>query len=126
MERQKKHEKNIYARIIEVWPSMPEAIDVLKKFKDLPQKKHEKNMLNHETLLDKSLMKMTEKLNEEIKKNKWMDMELMLMKDFPPIGKEDLNDDAKDKLDCKREILSEIILTVTECIENFENGKKHK
>ncbi|CAN1262552.1 hypothetical protein LINPERPRIM_LOCUS11319 [Linum perenne] len=55
-------------------------------------------MLNHETLLDKSLRKMTEKLNDEIEKNKRMKMELMLMEDFPPIGEEDLNDYAKKKL----------------------------
>ncbi|CAN1175570.1 Agamous-like MADS-box protein AGL86 [Linum perenne] len=39
----------------EIWPSVPEAIDVLKKFKGLPQKKQKKHMLNHETLLDKTV-----------------------------------------------------------------------
>ncbi|CAN1162267.1 hypothetical protein LINPERHAP2_LOCUS24404 [Linum perenne] len=39
----------------EVWPYVLEAVDVLKKFKSLPQKKREKNMLNHETLLDKKV-----------------------------------------------------------------------
>ncbi|CAN1132517.1 hypothetical protein LINPERHAP2_LOCUS7078 [Linum perenne] len=62
---------------------MPEAIDLLKKFKGMPQKKKEKNMLNNETLLDKSLRKMMKKLNEEIEKNRWMEMELMLMEDLP-------------------------------------------
>ncbi|CAN1155990.1 hypothetical protein LINPERHAP2_LOCUS20686 [Linum perenne] len=70
---------------------MPEAIDVLGKFKGLPQKNQEKNMFNHETLLDK-------KLNDEIENNKWMEMELMLIEDFPPIGEEDLNNYAKKKL----------------------------
>ncbi|CAN1262553.1 Agamous-like MADS-box protein AGL90 [Linum perenne] len=83
----------------EVWPSAPEAIDVLEKFKGLPQKKQENNMLNHETLLDKSLRKMTEKLNDEIEKNKWMKMELMLMENFPPTGEEDLIDYAKKEIE---------------------------
>ncbi|CAN1155988.1 hypothetical protein LINPERHAP2_LOCUS20684 [Linum perenne] len=87
-------------KLNEVWPSVPEAIDVLEKFKALPQKKQEMDMLNHETLLDKSLRKMTEKLNDEIEKNKWMETELMLMEDFPPIGEEDLSDYAKKKLNC--------------------------
>ncbi|CAN1292371.1 Agamous-like MADS-box protein AGL80 [Linum perenne] len=91
-----------------VWPSVPEAIIVLKKFKGLPQKKQKKNMFNHETLLDKSLKKMTEKLDEEIEKNKWMEMELMLTEDLSPIGEEDLNDDAKEKLNCKREMIKTI------------------
>ncbi|CAN1132754.1 hypothetical protein LINPERHAP2_LOCUS7221 [Linum perenne] len=55
-------------------------------------------MVNQETLLDKSLRKMTEKLDEEIEKNKWMEMELMLMENSSPIGEEDLNDDAKEKV----------------------------
>ncbi|CAN1192952.1 Agamous-like MADS-box protein AGL80 [Linum perenne] len=91
-----------------VWPSVPEEIIVLKKFKGLPQKKQKKNMFNHETLLDKSLKKMTEKLDEEIEKNKWMEMELMLTEDLSPIGEEDLNDDAKEKLNCKREMIKTI------------------
>ncbi|CAN1292316.1 Agamous-like MADS-box protein AGL86 [Linum perenne] len=109
----------------EVWPSMAEATDVLKKFKGLPQKKKGKHMLNHETLLDKSLKKMTKKLNEEIKKNTGMEMELLLMEDLPPITEEDLNDEAFEKLNFKREILNEMINTITECIENFQSGKKN-
>ncbi|CAN1162265.1 Agamous-like MADS-box protein AGL36 [Linum perenne] len=110
----------------EVWPSVPEANDVLKKFKDLPKTKKEKNMLKHETLLEESLRKMSEKLNDEIAKNKLMEMELLLMGDLLPISEEDLHDEAKEKLDCKREILNEMITTVTERIENFESGKKNK
>ncbi|CAN1192901.1 Agamous-like MADS-box protein AGL92 [Linum perenne] len=109
----------------EVWPSMAEATDVMKKFKGLPQKKKEKHMLSHETLLDKSLRKMTKKLNEEIKKNKEMEMELLLMEDLPPITEEDLNDEAFEKLNFKCEILNEMINTITECIENFQSGKKN-
>ncbi|CAN1192957.1 hypothetical protein LINPERHAP2_LOCUS41790 [Linum perenne] len=70
-------------------------------------------MLNHETLLQESLRKMTEKLNVELAKNKWMEMELLLLEDLPPISEEDLNNDAKEKLNYKCEILSEMIKTVT-------------
>ncbi|CAN1301230.1 Agamous-like MADS-box protein AGL90 [Linum perenne] len=111
---------------LEVWPYVPEANDVLKKFKDLPKKKKEANMLNHETLLEKNLRKIAEKLNDEIAKNKWMEMELLLMEDLPPISEEDLHDEAKEKLNCKREILNEMIQNVTERIENFKSGKKNK
>ncbi|CAN1292370.1 Agamous-like MADS-box protein AGL90 [Linum perenne] len=110
----------------DVCPSVPEANDVLKKFKDFPKTKKEKNMLNHETLLEERLRKMTEKLNDEITKNKWMEMELLLMEDFLPISEEDLHDEAKEKLNCKREILDEMIKIVTECIENFESENKNK
>ncbi|CAN1235559.1 MADS-box transcription factor PHERES 2 [Linum perenne] len=110
----------------EVWPSVPEANDVLKKFKDFSKKKKEKYMLNHETLLEESLRKMAEKLNDEIAKNKWMEMELLLMEDLPPISEEDLHEEAKEKLNCKREMLDEMIKTVTKRIENFESGNKNK
>ncbi|CAN1132580.1 Agamous-like MADS-box protein AGL90 [Linum perenne] len=110
----------------EVWPSVPEANHLLKKFKDFPKTKKEKNMLNHETLLEEILRKMVEKLNDEITKNKCMEMELLLMEDLPPISEEDLHEEAKEKLNCKLEILNEMIKTVTERIENFESGKKNK
>ncbi|CAN1175572.1 MADS-box transcription factor PHERES 2 [Linum perenne] len=110
----------------EVWPSVPEANDVLKKFKDFSKKKKEKYMFNHETLLEESLRKMAEKLNDETAKNKWMEMELLLMEDLPPISEEDLHEEAKEKLNCKREMLDEMIKTVTKRIENFESGNKNK
>ncbi|CAN1276865.1 Agamous-like MADS-box protein AGL90 [Linum perenne] len=110
----------------DVWPSVPEATDMLEKFKGLPKKKKDKNMLNHETLLEKSLRKMTKKLNDEIEKNKWMEMELMLMEDLPSIGEEDVSDDAKEKLNCMRNILTEMVKSVSECIENCESEKKNK
>ncbi|CAN1243425.1 hypothetical protein LINPERPRIM_LOCUS5682 [Linum perenne] len=110
----------------EVRPSVPDPVEVLKNFKGLPKKKLEKNKLNHETPLEKSLRKMKNKLNDEIKKNTWMEMELILLEDLPPIGEEHLNEDAKKILNCKREILREMIKVVTERIENFESEKKNK
>ncbi|CAN1243040.1 hypothetical protein LINPERPRIM_LOCUS5543 [Linum perenne] len=109
----------------EVRPSVPDLVEVLKKFRGLPKKKQEKNKLNHETPLEKSLRKMKNKLNDKIKKNTLMEMELILMEDLPPICEEDSNEDAKKKLNCKRENLREIIKAVTERIDNFESEKKN-
>ncbi|CAN1175571.1 MADS-box transcription factor PHERES 2 [Linum perenne] len=115
----------------EVWPSVPEANDVLKKFKDFSKKKKEKYMFNHETLLEESLRKMAEKLNDETAKNKWMEMELLLMEDLPPISEEDLhggNQDyhAKGKLNCKCRIVKDLLKKVTKRIEDLESGNKNK
>ncbi|CAN1156003.1 hypothetical protein LINPERHAP2_LOCUS20701 [Linum perenne] len=70
-------------------------------------------------LLDKSLRKRIEKLNDEIEKTKWMEMELLLMKDLPSIDDEYVNDDAKEKLNYMRDILREMIKTATERTEKI-------
>ncbi|CAN1138835.1 MADS-box transcription factor PHERES 2 [Linum perenne] len=63
---------------VEVWPSYPKAIGMLRKYKELLQGKQGKYMLNHEDLFKKRLEKMKKALKKQHEKNQLMEMQLLL------------------------------------------------
>ncbi|CAN0928132.1 Agamous-like MADS-box protein AGL36 [Linum grandiflorum] len=107
---------------IDVWPSVPEAVDILKKLKVLPDKKQKKYQLDHDSMLDASVEKLEETLKNEIEKNQWLEIEWLLtcedenlMEGTSSCGYENLNDHKE--LERKREMLDELIKKIDERIE---------
>ncbi|OWM85082.1 agamous-like MADS-box protein AGL80 [Punica granatum] len=61
-----------------VWPSREEAEQVLTRFKSLPAKKQAKHMMNHEECLDKNLMILEGKVEEGVRQNRDLELEMLL------------------------------------------------
>ncbi|CAN1262554.1 Agamous-like MADS-box protein AGL36, partial [Linum perenne] len=57
---------------LESWPFESEATDLLKRKKELHQRKREKYMMNHETVSSESLEKMKKVLKNQQEKNQLM------------------------------------------------------
>ncbi|CAN1156012.1 Agamous-like MADS-box protein AGL90 [Linum perenne] len=111
---------------VEVWPSEPKASGMLKKYKELPQRKQEKYMLNHEALSKERLEKMKKALKNQQEKNQLLEIDLLLKEDCPTTSGEDLDFGAKEELNYKREIVKNFKKKVTEQIEDLESGYKYK
>ncbi|CAN1156007.1 Agamous-like MADS-box protein AGL90 [Linum perenne] len=111
---------------VEVWPSEPKASGMLKKYKELPQRKQEKYMLNHEALSKERLEKMKKALKNQQEKNQLLEIDLLLKEDCPTTSGEDLDFGAKEELNYKREIVKNFKKKVTEQIEDLESGYKNK
>ncbi|CAN1155995.1 Agamous-like MADS-box protein AGL90 [Linum perenne] len=111
---------------VEVWPSEPKASSMLKKYKELPQRKQEKYMLNHEALSKERLEKMKKALKNQREKNQLLEIDLLLKEDCPTTSGEDLDFGAKEELNYKREIVKNFKKKVTEQIEDLESGYKNK
>ncbi|CAN1156000.1 Agamous-like MADS-box protein AGL90 [Linum perenne] len=118
---------------VEVWPSEPKASSMLKKYKELPQRKQEKYMLNHEALSKERLEKMKKALKNQREKNQLLEIDLLLKEDCPTTSEdcpttsgEDLDFGAKEELNYKREIVKNFKKKVTELIEDLESGYKNK
>ncbi|CAN1127296.1 Agamous-like MADS-box protein AGL90 [Linum perenne] len=111
---------------LEAWPSKSEATDVLKRQKELPRRKQEKYMMNHETMSSESLEKMKKVLKNQQEKNQLMEMELLLKEDLPTTSTGNLDYCVKGKLNYKRIIVEDFIKKVAELIENLESENKNK
>ncbi|CAN0892488.1 Agamous-like MADS-box protein AGL86 [Linum grandiflorum] len=115
---------------VDAWPSVPEADDLLKKMKALPEKKQKKYKLNHNSLLNTSMEKLEQKLKEEIEKNELLEIEWLLKyeddvhMEASSDGDEDMNDPAK--LKSKIEMVDDLIKKVDEQIKYLENENKNK
>ncbi|CAN0928476.1 Agamous-like MADS-box protein AGL86 [Linum grandiflorum] len=116
---------------VEAWPSIPEAANLFKQMKALPEKKQKKYKLNHDSLLNANVEKLEEKLTEEIEKNKFLEMEWLLkceddddhMEEASSDGYEDLTNPVV--LKSKIEMVDSLIKKVDERIEYLENEKKN-
>ncbi|XP_057987176.1 agamous-like MADS-box protein AGL80 [Hevea brasiliensis] len=64
----------------DIWPSHPEAVSVLEKFKRLPPKKQSKYMMDQESFLTRNISKLNEKLEKQRKKNERIELELIYAK----------------------------------------------
>ncbi|XP_030463895.1 agamous-like MADS-box protein AGL80 [Syzygium oleosum] len=62
-----------------VWPSPDEAHQVLERFQSLPSKKQGKHMLNHEDYRPKDVSMLELKLENGVKRNRDLEIELLLM-----------------------------------------------
>ncbi|CAN1195856.1 Agamous-like MADS-box protein AGL90 [Linum perenne] len=116
---------------LEAWPSKSEATYMLKRQKELPQRKQEKYMMNHQTMSSESLEKMKKVLKNQQEKNQLMEMELLLEEDLPTnsggnLHGGNLDYGAKRKLNYKRIIVKDFIKIVTERIEDLESENKNK
>ncbi|CAI0396649.1 unnamed protein product [Linum tenue] len=113
----------------EVWPSVPEATAVVEKFKDLPEKKQRKYMLNQESLLSASSSKMKEKLEAQVEKNRRLELDLLLADPVAAYHHDVLPDSGSSedfvnhaaKLDGMREIVSNKVDQITERIEHIKS-----
>ncbi|CAN1156014.1 hypothetical protein LINPERHAP2_LOCUS20703 [Linum perenne] len=69
---------------------------------------------------------MKKALKNQQEKNQLLEIQLLLKKDWPTTSGGDLDFAAKEELNCKREIVKDLIKKATEQIDDLESGYKNK
>ncbi|KAF8014284.1 hypothetical protein BT93_H1349 [Corymbia citriodora subsp. variegata] len=84
-----------------VWPSPSEAHQVLERFQSLPSKKQGKHMLNHQDYRPKDVSMLELKLENGMKRNRDLEMELLLIEHLSGKDVLDLVKDDEMKVFCQ-------------------------
>ncbi|KAM0946678.1 putative transcription factor MADS-type1 family [Dioscorea sansibarensis] len=63
---------------VEVWPSEPEAMRLVQRFKSIPEMEKSKKMMNQESFLRQRITKLQEQLQKQEKDNREMETSLLL------------------------------------------------
>ncbi|KAA8538693.1 hypothetical protein F0562_028326 [Nyssa sinensis] len=107
----------------EIWPSPIEAYHLLQRFDKLPTMKQTSNMINQETFLRQNVSRLTKNLENEKKKNRWLELEQLLTKCLVEKNLNDVNNmqDLKD-LDCLLVEKIELANNRIEDIKRFDSS----
>lgn len=105
-----------------VWPSPDEARQVLERFQNLPSKKQGKHMLNHEDYRPKDVSMLELKLENGVKRNRDLEIELLLMDHLS--GKNVVESMKDDEMKMLYESVDDKIKNLTLQMDNLKASAK--